>query len=335
MTRKYLILIILLLLKISSYSQINQSSVGLYSAQAKERILNYFAALNLLSGDKLENAEKGEIIFQTINDMFENEQVYVTNDIDLTGTTQKDFKIKDCLENIRLFYANSEVAFSIDSMKVSDVYKANNFYFVKVEVFREMIVTFNNKPMKDHKDLDFYVKFVPGLFDCQIYSIKLHEDNLDQFAKARISNIGTSIAAPVVITTPTTPSEIPPLVDSKAKVDSLKLLNELIIKQSHKQTFWLVSTIVSAGTGGYFMVASNKKYDEYLNSTNSHAADLRGTSELYNKIGIACLGLAGVCAVEFTLQTIKKGKNKSKLKSTEEKLKVYSNGTGLGLSYRF
>lgn len=101
-----------------------------------------------------------------------------------------------------------------------------------------------------------------------------------------------------------------------------------IKRYSYRQTFWLGSTILSAGAGGYFMYESNQKYSEYLSATGSNASQIRETYELYDKLGPAFLGLAGVCALEFTIQTIKKGKSK-------EKLKLYANGKGVTLTYKF
>mgnify|MGYP000087712124 CR=1 FL=1 len=134
MIKRIFIFSILLISAVSTYCQINQSSAEIYTKQAKGLIWNYVSMLNLISGDKLENADKAEIIIKTINDMFESRQVYVTNDVDMTNTTQKELKIEECLENIRLFYANSDVSFSIDTMKVSDIYRAKDFYFLKIEI---------------------------------------------------------------------------------------------------------------------------------------------------------------------------------------------------------
>lgn len=335
MIKRTFIFSILFISAVSTYCQINQSSAEIYTKQAKGLIWNYVSMLNLISGDKLENADKAEVIIKTINEMFESRQVYVTNDVDITNTTQKELKIEDCLENIRLFYANSDVSFSIDSMKVSDIYRAKDYYFLKVEVLKEMTVTFNNQQRKNIRDLDFYVKFVPGLFDCQIYSIKNHEDNLAEFTKARITS---PIAVPLPPTTPP-PSPEPTATGNEnqhkisqpinlPKIDSLQVLNSLIKKQSRQQTFWGTTTLLMAGAGGYFMYAADQKYKDYQGDTSSHAADLRSTAELYDKIGPALLGVAGICALEFTIHSVKKGKAKNNLR-------LYKTRGGLSLSYKF
>lgn len=332
MIKKAFSLLVCLISGLYSFGQITQSAADMYTKQASERILNYYSALNLITGNKLENDEKSMVIFETINKMFESEQVYVTNDIDPTNSTQKDFKIKDCLENIRLFYNNSDVSFNIDSTKVSSIYKAKDFYFIKVEVFREMTVTFNNQPRKNLKHLDFYVKFVPGLFDCQIYSIKEHEDNLGEFTKARIT-VPISLTTPPFVppgpvATEPKPNPTPPVIETVPKVDSLQVLKNLIKKQSHKQTFWGISAALMTGTGGYFLFEADQKYKEYQNNTTSRAASLRDTAELYDKIGPALLGVASLCAIEFTVHSIKKGKVKNNLR-------LYQTRHGLALSYNF
>jgi hypothetical protein len=186
MFRKTSFIIFLLLQTAISFSQITTGVADFYSAQAQERVMNYYSALNLICGNQLQNDEKGIIINETINEMFDNEQVYVYNDVDVTNTTQTDFKIKDCLENIRLFYSNSEIAFDVDYLKLSDVFEAKDFYFYKAEVTRKMIIIYNGQKKTDTKHLDFYIKFIPNKLNCQIYSIKNHEDNISQFKKAVI-----------------------------------------------------------------------------------------------------------------------------------------------------
>lgn len=381
MIRRTFIWIVFLGIGYSSFGQIAQSATEIYTAQAKERIRSYYSALNLITGNKLENEEKTTVIYETIEKMFENDQVYITNDIDPGDSTPIVFKNKEYLENIRLFFSNSEVSFRIDSMKVSEIYKANNFYFIKAEVFREMTVSFNNQENKNAKDLDFYVKFVPGLFACQIYSIKNHEDNLSQFTKAKISAvtikddeksnefgsfsietkpIGASIVLnetishkftpfaftdyqvgnyhvklelrnynPVDTTIIVRPNELTKLsINMIPKIDSLAILKVNIKKQSRQQGFWGVTTLLMAGAGGYFLYESDQKYKEYQSSTSSNATDLRDTAELYDKIGPALLGVAGLCAIEFTIHSIKKGK-------ANNNLRLYKSRNGITLSYKF
>ena len=120
-----------------------------------------------------------------------------------------------------------------------------------------------------------------------------------------------------------------PVAKSSSSVDSLKILKDNIKVQSKKQTFWLVSTIVSGGAGGYFMYTANKKYKDYQNATDSgEASSLHKTVDLYDKLAPAFFGLAGICAVEFTIHTIKKSKG-------NERLKFYMSGQGARLTYNF
>jgi hypothetical protein len=114
----------------------------------------------------------------------------------------------------------------------------------------------------------------------------------------------------------------PPPTDQKI------IMQNEIKKHGRNQVIWLGSTILAAGTGGYFMIAADKKYKEYLASTDSHANELHKTVVLYDKLGPAFLGLAAVCAVEFTLQTVKKGKD-------NKQLKLYVNGQGAKFTYNF
>jgi hypothetical protein len=119
-----------------------------------------------------------------------------------------------------------------------------------------------------------------------------------------------------------TPPPPPPPTDQKI------ITQNEIKKHGRNQVFWLSSTILTAGTGGYFMITADKKYKEYLASTDSHAAELRKTAVLYDKLGPAFMGLAAVCAVEFTLQTVKKNKD-------NKQLKLYINGQGAKFTYNF
>ena len=101
-----------------------------------------------------------------------------------------------------------------------------------------------------------------------------------------------------------------------------------IKRHSRNQCIWLASTVLSAGTGAYFLLAANKTYKEYQESNDSHAADLYDAAVLYDKIKVACFGLAGFCAIEFTIQTVKKNRDKNQLK-------VLVSGQDAKLSFTF
>jgi hypothetical protein len=110
--------------------------------------------------------------------------------------------------------------------------------------------------------------------------------------------------------------------------DQNLILQNGIKKHGRNQVIWLGSTILAAGTGGYFMIAADKKYKEYLASTDSHANELHKTVVRYDKLGPVFMGIAAVCAVEFTIQTVKKNKD-------NKQLKLYLNGQGAKFTYNF
>ncbi len=339
--------------------QIAQSAAETYTAQARDRILNYYSSLNLITGNKLEIEEKNTII-SGINKMFENDQVYVTNDIDPSDTTPIVFKSKEYLENIRLFYSNSEVSFRIDSMQVSDIYAAKDFYFIKIEVFREMAVIFNNQQRRDVKNLDFYVKFVPNLLDCQIYSVKNHEDNLDQFKKVTISTIIQFTKEDTVAEKK--PETQMPLVENVPRADSLKVLNSLIkkpetpmavsgkkgdvnrvinerlntteyLKQTRRKNFWLVATLITGGATAYTYIEGNKLYKDYKKATSLGEVDsIKDKIEVYDIICQAAGGATGFTLLEFVIHAGKQSKAKKKLAIHPAPLQ---NGRGITLAYTF
>jgi hypothetical protein len=115
---------------------------------------------------------------------------------------------------------------------------------------------------------------------------------------------------------------------SPPKIGINTALEKEIKKHGRKKGFWLISTIISAGAGGYFMYQADQLYKEYRTSTDSDATQLHKAVDLYDKIGPACFGVAGLCALDFTIQSIKKGKDK-------KKLNLYMSGQGAKLSYTF
>jgi hypothetical protein len=112
------------------------------------------------------------------------------------------------------------------------------------------------------------------------------------------------------------------------RTDQELILQNGIKKHGRNQVFWLSTTILAAGTGGYFMIAADKKYKEYLASTDSHATELHKTVVRYDKLGPVFMCIAAVCAVEFTIQTVKKNKD-------NKQLKLYLNGQGAKFTYNF
>jgi hypothetical protein len=396
MKAKNLIFIFFLIFYLNSFAQINpflkKSVVDINKEKAEKRVRNFYSDLTLLGGNGVANEEKQIIINQTLR-FFEDKQVYIFNDIDLTKKQPIYIESETYLNNIKLYYSNSTVEFEIDSLKISDVYAAKDYYFLKVEVFREMTVTLDNQKIKETNNLDFYIKYVPDLIDCQLYSIKLHEDNLNEFTPVKIipdspnpkgtfmlrtnppgatitidkkpgfkeftdyefneQDTGTftvNLNKPGYLPVKTTikieanknlEKEIhlalidTPIVDNgdRIRIEQERIrkeqerINSAIKKHGRNQKIWGISTLATAGAGGLMMLASNKKYDEYQNSTSSNATDLYNTSKLYNNLGYGILGVSGICAIGFIAQTSKKGKAK--------KLQVSTNGSSAMVTYHF
>lgn len=117
---------------------------------------------------------------------------------------------------------------------------------------------------------------------------------------------------------------------AEEKVRKETINNDLVIKKhGKKQRFWLSSAIISAGIGGYLKYTADQKYDEYLVSTDpNEIQDLKETVQLYDKLTPAFFGIAGLCSVNFIVQTTKKSKRKNKLQ-------VELNGRSARLTYKF
>jgi hypothetical protein len=394
MKAKNSIFIIFLIINLSSFAQLSpslkQSVVDLNKDKAEKRVRNFYSDLTLLGGNGVANEEKQIIINQTLR-FFEDKRVYIFNDIDLTGKQPIYIESETYLNNIKLYYNNSTVEFEIDSLKVSDVFKAKDYYFLKVQVFREITVTLEDQAKKETNNLDFYIKYVPNLIDCQLYSIKLHEDNLDEFTPVIIIPDEPNPKGSFFLKTnpPGAIITIDKLPDFKEftnyefneqdtgtininrykpdyypvkttiKIEANKTLekeiqlslinnsndtitteqerirneqvriNTAIKKHSKNQKIWGISTLAAAGAGGIMMLASNKKYDEYLNVTSSNASDLYNTSKLYNNIGYGLMGVSGICAIGFTISTVNKGKARKSYAHVE------MNGQGARLTYNF
>ena len=103
-----------------------------------------------------------------------------------------------------------------------------------------------------------------------------------------------------------------------------------IKKHSRNQVIWLSDAVITSAAGGYFKYSADQKYNEYLGSTNSEEADdLQKTVKLYDTLTPAFFGLAGICSVGFTIQTVKKSKIKN------NRLAMSLNGHGVQLTYNF
>jgi hypothetical protein len=86
-----------------------------------------------------------------------------------------------------------------------------------------------------------------------------------------------------------------------------------IKRHSLNQGIWGGAALITAGVGGFFLYDAGKKYDKYLITTDNSATDLHKTIKLDYKIGPSLLGVGGFCALEFLIQSVKKGKAKQKL----------------------
>jgi hypothetical protein len=97
----------------------------------------------------------------------------------------------------------------------------------------------------------------------------------------------------------------------------------------NKQIIWFSASVISAGGAGYFKYIADKKYDQYLESTDINELEsIKSHVKLYDKITYGLVGLTAFCLVEYTIHTVKKGKI----------MKQYSfniSGDGVHLSYNF
>lgn len=159
-------------------NQISSIEEQVFKDRTEALIKGYFD--NLTTIGKLDE-EKDIFIGEFIASTFENDKVRVYNDIDITGSTQTDFDIATYLGNISLFYSNSEVDFEIGRMNLSKIFYSSDYYFIKVEVLRNMKIQSTQKSKIDSASLDIYVKFVPFKSNPRIYSIKKHESNSNMF----------------------------------------------------------------------------------------------------------------------------------------------------------
>lgn len=185
----------------------------------------------------------------------------------------------------------------------------------------EATITINGEPQLD-KVTPYFIKDHPtGTF-----RIKL--EKAGYYPIDTIMTIKPNESSEITVTLKPARGIIKPKDIESTTTESPEYLQNRIKKHGRNQTYWLASTIVAGGVGGYFMYAADQKYQEYLKSSDSQAAQLHKTFDLYDKLGPVFFGLAGVCALEFTIQTIKKGKSKTDLR-------LHMNGLGAKLSYRF
>ncbi len=104
--------------------------------------------------------------------------------------------------------------------------------------------------------------------------------------------------------------------------------------KKHKtlQSVWGVSTLLSAGTGVYTMINANKLYDYYQNDSYGSQINIREEIESLDKITPVAFGVAGLCSLNYLIQSIKKSKVK---KSLNIKAVYIDNGFGMMLTMNF
>lgn len=104
--------------------------------------------------------------------------------------------------------------------------------------------------------------------------------------------------------------------------------------KKHKtlQSAWGVSTLLSAGTGVYTMIKANKLYDDYQNASYGSQINIREEIESLDKITPVAFGVAGLCSLNYLIQSIKKSKVK---KSLDIKAVYIDNGFGMMLTMNF
>jgi hypothetical protein len=105
-------------------------------------------------------------------------------------------------------------------------------------------------------------------------------------------------------------------------------LNKQINWRRMKQNFWMASAIGFSAAGGYLITDSNKKNLEYKTAVGSDANTLHSQIDSNRKTAVAAIGIAIFSAVEFSVQIIKKEKEK-------HWLSIGSDGQSVGLKAKF
>ncbi len=117
------------------------------------------------------------------------------------------------------------------------------------------------------------------------------------------------------------------------KITAQMQVDPTLLIQKHKRlkNFWLISTVITSGIGGYSLWQSDKLYNEYKSATNN-ASDIRQKVEMYDTLAPIALGVSGFCFIEFIIHASKQGKAKQKLNLYSS----YTKGGGMmTLSYNF
>jgi len=83
-------------------------------------------------------------------------------------------------------------------------------------------------------------------------------------------------------------------------------------KYKKRKNIWMAATLVTAGTGAYFMYSSNKAGKDYETAT-TEATSLYDQMEQQRTISFAAFGVSGVCAIFTIINASKQSKAKKKM----------------------
>jgi hypothetical protein len=127
--------------------------------------------------------------------------------------------------------------------------------------------------------------------------------------------------------------EIKVLENQTANIMANMQVDPTLVIQKHKRLkiFWLASTVITSGIGGYSLLQSKNLYDEYK-TAGSNATDIRQKIEMYDILGPVAFGVSGICFVEFIIHASKQGKAKRNLNLYSSCVK---SGGMMTLTYNF
>jgi hypothetical protein len=98
----------------------------------------------------------------------------------------------------------------------------------------------------------------------------------------------------------------------KSKENQPRVANPDFFKHKTMKNIWLVSALVTGGTGIFAMTKGNSLYDDYQ-TAEENAADIQKKIKTYDVIYPIAFGIAAVSTVNFIIQANKQGKAKKTL----------------------
>ncbi len=192
MKKIFLALFILINCSVFAQVAITPEIVTTLRNEAEKWVQTYNNNLNNLGSPYINPMEKTMLIENTLK-QFEDENVVVLNDLDLSGKTTKEQKVRQHLGNIVTWFARDGVSFKFQNIKVSNVFvdKKTGNYFLKVEVERQIQGNnVNGVAISGNLNLDFYIKYLvsEGQISAKplIFSITERMDNLSSFTPAEV-----------------------------------------------------------------------------------------------------------------------------------------------------